>query len=79
MAISGLILTLSNDKELRDGALAKLAEEPDLRVGTPTGAYLPAVLEARDVRGCEAFCERLLGVTGVEFVNVVSVDFSEDS
>jgi len=72
--LSSLIITLAEEPALRAAALSALSTRPDLRLGEPGGAWLPAVLDATDPYGVFRELEALPGVVLVEvvFVEVAS-------
>lgn len=78
MPVSGLVITLTDRPESRASALAGIEAQPGLTVGSVVGSHLPVVIEAVTAEGCKQIAERLLALSGVEFVNVVSVDFSDE-
>lgn len=69
--LSSLIITLTPMAALRQAALSALRSRPDLELGEPGGAWLPAVLTATDPM--EAF-RQIEAIPGVELVEVVFVE-----
>ena len=74
MAICGLVITLSQQPDERELALAALAEAEDVTLGEAHCARLPAVLETAggkaDYRGRWEELERLPGVTHLDLTYV---------
>ena len=68
--LSSLIITLAKKPALRASALAALSARPDLRLGEPGGAWVPAVLDSDDPYGVFRELEAIPGVTLVEVVFV---------
>ena len=79
MPISGLVLTLSADAALADQAVAKLHTRPEFTLGECNDRWLPVALDAADDAASRDLHDWLNALPGVEFVDVVYVDFSEDS
>jgi hypothetical protein len=78
MPISSLVLTLDASPVLRARALAEVARDPRVTVGSPLEErWLPVVTETRSLSEGEALAESLRELPGVSFVDVVMVDFSE--
>ncbi|WP_437662414.1 hypothetical protein [Sorangium sp. So ce1182] len=77
MPISALVITLSDEPGARERACRALAGEAALSLGLPSGSRLPAVAETETLLAGEELVERVLRVDGVDFVDVVSVDFSD--
>jgi hypothetical protein len=78
MPISGLVLTLDEDADHRARAHAALQQMPNVQLGVASGRKLPAVTDTPDAEEAEALFERLRTTAGVCFVDVLSVDFTED-
>jgi hypothetical protein len=78
MPISGLVVTLSEDPAERANAIAVLSRDARLELGEPTGARLPVVAETASAQAAEDLFRSLFDVSGVAFVDVVSVDVSLD-
>lgn len=74
--LSSLIITLSEAPSARAAALATLALRPDLTLGEPGGAWVPAVLDSADPY--EAFRE-IEAIPGVTLVEVVFVELPTPS
>lgn len=77
MMISGLVVTLAEDPRRRAEALAALGGDGRLTLGEEAGRKLPVVVETGTAQESEELVESLLGTAGVDFVDVVYVDFSE--
>jgi hypothetical protein len=78
MAIGGLVLSLSTDPELRRAAERWIDQEPRLETGPQAGQRL-AVVAATDTLGeGHDLCEALLGLPGVDNVEVAYVAPEED-
>ena len=77
MIISGLLLTLSEHAPLADRAEATLRARPEFTLGDRSQRWLPAALEAEDVRASRDLHDWLATLPGVEFVDVVQVNFEE--
>jgi len=75
LLVSGLIITLADDPAHRDQALASLRAHGAFMLGSASGRWLPAVMEAADDRECRALHDWIMTHPGVRFVDVVSVDF----
>jgi hypothetical protein len=79
MSISGLVITLSGDEALAGRALAAVTAEPRLMLGPVDGRRLPAVLEAREAGEDREVFEWLRSLEGVALVDVVYVDFGDQT
>jgi hypothetical protein len=78
MTISSLVLTLDASPESRALALEAVAKDARITVGTPfEEVWLPVVTETASLSEGEALFESLRELPGVNFVDVVMVDFSE--
>jgi len=75
MPVSAIVLTLTREEPRRGEALRRLGTLEHVRCGEPDGAFLPAVLETPTARSSAELCAELLGVPGIEYLSVVSVDF----
>lgn len=78
MAISGLVITLEAEGELRREALAALGDDARLTLGELTGSHLPVVADTRSPAEGRALVEELFRRPGIRFVDVVCVDFSDE-
>lgn len=77
MPVAGLVLSLSEDVDLRRGALAALLSEPRVTVGDPAGALLPIVTETDDIPTQDALWAEIENTPGVTAVALVSLDFED--
>ncbi len=75
MVVSALVVTLSPDPAHRAAALARLAADPRLTLGTPQRDRVPVVTEASSADTGAALVEELTQHDGVARVDVVSIDF----
>lgn len=73
-AMSGLVVTLSEERTLASQALAALKTHPDITVGELSGRWAPIALEGSNARPVYQWIE---GLSGVEFVDVVFVSFPD--
>ena len=73
MPISGLVITTRSERS--EEVLAALRLLPDVTVGAAQGRKLPVVTEAPTLSAARKLTEALMRLPGVDFVDVVSVDF----
>lgn len=78
MPISGLILTLSDDVELAEQAVSSVSTRPEFLPGERNARWLPVAMEARDDAASRDLHDWLNALPGVDFVDVVYVNFDED-
>jgi hypothetical protein len=78
MITSGLVLTLNADAALAEQAVASLRVRPEFTPGERNDRWLPVALEAVDDAASRDLHDWLHALPGVEFVDVVYVDFSEN-
>lgn len=78
MPTSGLVLTLSDDAALAEQAVASLRARPEFTPGERNDRWLPVALEAADDAESRAAHDWLNRLPGVDFVDVVYVNFSEN-
>ncbi len=78
MAISALVITLDDDPQRRRAALEALRGDERLTLGEPAGNRLPLVAETRRAREGVELIEGLFTQPGIRFVDVVSVDLSDE-
>jgi len=78
MPISGLILTLSSDAELAAQAIATVSMRAEFMPGERNACWLPVAMEARDDAESRDLHDWLNALPGVDFVDVVYVNFDED-
>ena len=80
MPVSGLIVTLSEDTDLRAHALQALAAKPEVTLGDgcdESHCWLPIALEAETLAASRDLAEELSTLPGIDLVELVSVDFSD--
>lgn len=77
MIISGLLLTLSEDVQLASRAEAALSARPEFTLAERSQRWLPVVVEAESVGAGRDLHDWLNALPGVEFVDVVQVNFEE--
>ena len=73
--MSGLVVTLCDDAERCERAVANISAHPAISAGAVEGRWLPIALEARDQRESRDIHDWLMALDGVEYVDVVSVHF----
>jgi hypothetical protein len=78
MITSGLVITLNADPALATQARAALQARPEFTLGKLNARWLPAALEAADVGASRDVHDWLNTVPGVDFVDVVQVNFEEE-
>jgi len=78
MLTSGLVITLSSDAQRADEAQAAMGARPEFTLGERNQRWLPVVFEAVDVAASHDLHAWLNALPGVEFVDVVQVNFEED-
>jgi hypothetical protein len=76
MPISGLLVTLRDGAE-RNSAQELMHTRMELTVGAMNDRWLPVALEARDDEHSREVHDWLMTLPGVEYVDVVSVNFEE--
>ncbi len=76
MPISGLVLTTRASDQA--AVLDALRKTPGVTVGEPNDRRVPVVAEAPTLSAARKLTESLMHMTGVEFVDVVSVDFQDE-
>lgn len=77
MAISALVITL--EPTLAEVTRRALARDARLTLGAPVRHRLPVVAETPSCAAGEALVAELQQRRGVRFVDVVMVDFSDDT
>ena len=75
MAVTALVLTLSDDKTERKTALSELTMQPGVPVGDPFGVRLPVVVDTESTREDKLCFERIEAIDGVHLIELVSVDY----
>lgn len=78
MITSGLVLTLNADAALAEQAVASLRARPEFTPGERNDRWLPVALEAADDAASRAAHDWLNQLPGVDFVDVVYVNFEEE-
>ena len=79
MIISGLLLTLSEDARLANSAEAALRARPEFTLAERSRRWLPVVIEVENVRASRDLHDWLNALPGVDFVDVVQVNFEEEA
>lgn len=78
MPISSIVITLSPDALSRRSAIDALSAHPRLTVGERKKRQLPVVVDTETLsEGISLVRDELPEMEGVEFVHVISVDFSD--
>ena len=78
MITSGLVITLLADATLAAQATAKLSARSEFTPGERQDRWLPVAMEAGDEAGSRDLHDWLHALPGVEYVDVVYVNFEED-
>jgi hypothetical protein len=76
MTVSGLVVKLAKT-DAGVAAVAALRARAELTLGEGRAGWLPVALEARDPAHSHAVHDWVQSLPGVEFVDVVSVNFEE--
>ncbi len=78
MPISAVVISLKAEADLQQATVAALQQDPRITLGEQQQRLLPVVIETDAIsEGIEIVREELPKLDGVEFVHVVSVDFSD--
>ena len=77
MPVSGLVLTLAEDRLERQGALDALAAIPDVTLGDLSGIRLPVVTESDTLTEHHRLWKVLEEIEGVHLVQIAFHDFSD--
>lgn len=77
MITSGLVITLSADAALAMQAVAAVGTRPEFTRGERNDRWLPVAMEAQDDAESRNLHDWLHALPGVEYVDVVSVNFGE--
>ncbi|MFP4596763.1 MAG: hypothetical protein ACOC9J_01030 [Persicimonas sp.] len=78
MPVSAVVISLSAEPELQERAIRALQAHPRVTLGEQQKRLLPVVVDTDTMsEGIELVREGLPKLDGVEFVHVVSVDFSD--
>lgn len=75
MPVSGLVITLANDRQRRDTALAALSQEPRIELGVLRASRLAIVVDTATPEDDQQLWQWLNALPGVEFVEVALVGF----
>lgn len=75
MITSGLVITLSADATLAAQAVSKISTRPEFMPGERNVRWLPVAMEASDDAESRNLHDWLHAVPGVDYVDVVSVNF----
>lgn len=78
MAIGGLVLSLSNDPELRRAAERWIDREPRLETGPSEGPRLAVVASTDTLGEGHELCQALLDLPGIENLEVAYVAPEEE-
>lgn len=77
MPITGLLLTLSDEPNLQQEVFTHLQRRAELQTGPLVGRWLPVALATDSDAQCRELHDWMLSVSGVEYVDVVCVNFEE--
>jgi hypothetical protein len=77
MITSGLVITLSADPVLAADAVASVGARGEFTANPRQDRWLAVAMEARDDAESRALHDWLQALPGVEYVDVVSVNFEE--
>lgn len=77
MPVNGLLLTLSENPEMADAALAEISAKREATLGATLERWQPLVADTADVKAAHDFHEWLEALPGVEQVDVIYVGFDE--
>jgi hypothetical protein len=77
MITSGLVLTLNADPNLAGQAQTAVRARPEFTLGAVAQRWLPVVFEVPDVSASRDLHDWLHALPGVEFVDVVQVNFED--
>jgi hypothetical protein len=78
MITSGLVITLSADAALAAQAVAALSARSEFTPGERNDRWLPVAMEARDDAESRELHDWFYALPGVDYVDVVYVNFDED-
>ena len=78
MPISGLVVTLSPDPQVREAACAAMRAHPALELGELLRGRAPVVVESSDENEDRLVWEWLHALPGVEMVVVAFIHFDDD-
>lgn len=75
MITSALLITLTSDPALAEQARQTLQARPELTLGECNLRWLPVAAEASSARASLDLHDWIQGVPGVEFVDVIQVNY----
>lgn len=78
MITSGLVITLSAEAALATQAIAEVSARPEFTPGERNDRWMPVAMEARDDAQSRALHDWLHARPGVDYVDVVFVNFDSD-
>lgn len=78
MLISGLLITLSANAHSHRSVIETLRLRPEIEVGQLFQQWLPVVVETADDAATRELHDWIQAQRGVEYVDVVSVDFDDE-
>ncbi len=79
MPISGLVVSLTNQHDLRENAINAIREESRIEVGVVDGQRIPIVVDTSSAEEDKAIWNWLTTLPGVTFVDVVMISIDEPS
>jgi hypothetical protein len=77
LVVSGLVITLNAQPDVRERATAAILSHPAIHAGELTDRWLPVAVEAADQAECHAIHDWLQSLEGVDYVDVVAISFEE--
>jgi nitrate reductase NapAB chaperone NapD len=77
MPVSGLVVSLSPQSELRAAAIASLGREPRIEIGVVESGKMAIVVDTESADEDKQLWNWLHTIPGVVFVDVVMVGFEE--
>jgi hypothetical protein len=77
--ISGLVITLDQDTNLRQKAVAAIASHPAIQVAAAKEHWLPLAVAARDRSEAQAIHHWITSIDGVKAAHVVALSFDPES
>lgn len=78
MPVSGLVVSLVSDPQLRKEAIASIRSEPRIEIGVIEGRRMAIVLDTESTDADKQLWCWLSSLPGVVFVDVALVGFDED-
>lgn len=73
MPVSGIVLTLTEDRERRDGVLRHLAVDERVELGPTEGRRVAVVLVTDSLAAGRDLCEELVALPGIDQLEVAYV------